>query len=362
MSLVSCRPGLGRHDSVPVFAETVFRDRLPRQHRIMPPAPPADSDTSISGHVASTSTLDTYKRGGEIKGTRRKATPNEGRELNLPAPAKLNRMLHIVGRRADGYHELQTLFQFVDHGDSLQLRSRDDGRILLDGDLDGVSSEDNLIVRAARLLQAHTGTSQGASIALTKRLPMGGGLGGGSSDAATTLVGLNALWSLNLSEDHLAELGLRLGADVPVFVRGRAAWAEGIGERLTPVELDTPWFVVVHPGISVSTPAVFRAPELTRDTPPITMARAIEGGASSWRNDCEPTVRQLYPDVAQALDWLNARAPSMLTGTGACVFARLASRAQALHLQAELEQEHPAWHVFCARGLNRSPLLDDLHI
>lgn len=282
--------------------------------------------------------------------------------MNLSAPAKLNRMLHIVGRRDDGYHELQTLFQFLDHGDRLQLESTADGHIVLDGELDGVDAEDNLILRAARLLQQFTGSSRGVRLSLTKRLPIGGGLGGGSSDAATTLVGLNALWSLNLSEDQLAELGLRLGADVPVFVRGRAAWAEGIGERLTPVELDTPWFVVVHPGVNVSTPAVFQASQLTRNTPPITMARAIKGGASSWRNDCEPTVRQLYPDVAQALDWLNARAPSMLTGTGACVFARLANRAEAQHLQAELEQEHPAWGVFCARGLNRSPLLDDLSI
>ncbi|ERL53068.1 4-(cytidine 5'-diphospho)-2-C-methyl-D-erythritol kinase [Halomonas huangheensis] len=288
-------------------------------------------------------------------------TTTQSAGLTLPAPAKLNRMLHIVGRRADGYHELQTLFQFLDHGDTLQLTSRDDGHIQFCGELGDLAAEDNLIVRAARLLQEHTGTTAGANLSLTKRLPMGGGLGGGSSDAATTLAGLNQLWSLDLDEDQLAGLGLSLGADVPVFVRGHSAWAEGIGERLTRVELDTPWFVVVHPGIGVSTPGVFQAPELTRDTPPITIARAIEGGTSSWRNDCEPTVRQLYPEVAQALDWLNARAPSMLTGTGACVFARVTSQTQALQLQAELECEHPEWHAFSARGLNRSPLLNALH-
>ena len=277
--------------------------------------------------------------------------------LTLPAPAKLNRMLHITGRRADGYHELQTLFQFLDHGDTLHLAPRDDGKIRLTPGIAGVAPEENLIVRAARRLQAESGCPLGADIHLEKRLPMGGGLGGGSSDAATTLLGLDALWRLGLTLERLAALGLALGADVPVFVHGHAAWAEGIGERLTPVTLDTPWFVVVHPGIEVATPAVFRAPELTRHTPPITMARALQGGASSWRNDCEATVRALYPPVAAALDWLSERAPTMLTGTGACVFARLATEEQADRLLAEIGGR---WQAFKARGLNRSPLHDVL--
>ncbi|MEQ5801671.1 4-(cytidine 5'-diphospho)-2-C-methyl-D-erythritol kinase [Halomonas sp. H10-9-1] len=283
-------------------------------------------------------------------------TPHAG-SLVLPAPAKLNRMLHITGRRTDGYHELQTLFQFLDHGDTLRLTLREDGEIRLAPEIPGVPHDHNLIVRAARRLQAVSGSPLGVDIHLEKRLPMGGGLGGGSSDAATVLLGLDALWGLGLSLDRLAELGLALGADVPVFVRGRAAWAEGVGEHLTPVDLDTPWFVVVHPGIEVATPAVFQAPELTRHTPPITMARALQGGASSWRNDCEATVRSLYPPVAATLDWLARRAPTLLTGTGACVFASLADEQQSDRLLAEIDGR---WQAFKARGLNRSPLHDAL--
>ena len=286
---------------------------------------------------------------------------SEADGFTLPAPAKLNRMLHIIGHRDDGYHELQTLFQFLDHGDSLHFCLRDDDRIVLHGSLEGVEPQDNLVYRAAALLQQISGSRQGVTIRVDKRLPMGGGLGGGSSDAASTLAGLNALWRLGLPNEKLAELGLTLGADVPVFVHGHAAWAEGVGEHLISVELDTPWFVVVHPGISVSTPEVFNAPELTRDSPAITMARALKGGASNWRNDCEPTVRQRYPEVAHALEWLNARAPSMLTGTGACVFATLDSEPGARRLMSELEAAHPGWHAFIAQGLNRSPLLDALN-
>lgn len=277
--------------------------------------------------------------------------------LTLPAPAKLNRMLHIVGRRHDGYHELQTLFQFLDHGDTLTLTPRRDGEIHLSPALEAVTHEDNLVVRAARLLQQTSHVSSGADIHLEKRLPLGGGLGGGSSNAATTLLGLNQLWQLSLSLERLAALGAQLGADVPVFIYGRAAWAEGIGERLTPVTLDTPWFVVVHPGISIATPRVFNDPQLTRDSRPITMARALQGGAPEWRNDCEPTVKLRYPQVAQALDWLSQYAPSMLTGTGACLFARLDSEQAAQALAAAANQR---WHAFVARGLNISPLHDAL--
>ncbi|WP_267873755.1 4-(cytidine 5'-diphospho)-2-C-methyl-D-erythritol kinase [Halomonas salipaludis] len=277
---------------------------------------------------------------------------SETRELVLPAPAKLNRMLHITGRRADGYHELQTLFQFLDHGDELRFRRREDGELQLSPALPGVAAGDNLILRAARLLQAKSGCGLGADIHLDKRLPLGSGLGGGSSDAATTLLALDRLWGLELGEEHLAALGLALGADVPVFVRGRAAWAEGIGERLTPVELDTPWFVVIHPGVEVSTPAVFQAPQLTRNTPPISMARALQG-AATWRNDCETTVRMLYPEVAGAIDWLAGQAPTMLTGTGACLFARLTSETQADSILQRISHD---WQAFKARGHNVSPL------
>ncbi|MFC3283533.1 4-(cytidine 5'-diphospho)-2-C-methyl-D-erythritol kinase [Litchfieldella rifensis] len=272
--------------------------------------------------------------------------------LTLPAPAKLNRMLHITGRRADGYHTLQTLFQFLDVGDTLHFSVRDDGIIGLAPAIAGVPHEDNLIVRAAQALHAETGCHLGVDIQLDKCLPMGGGLGGGSSNAATTLLALDRLWGLRLSRDRLAALGLRLGADVPVFVHGHAAWAEGIGERLTPVELDTPWFVVLHPGVTVATASVFNALQLTRDTPPISMARALQGGAP-WRNDCQVTVCERYPEVARAIEWLSGFAPTMLTGTGACLFARLTDERQA---DSILQRVDPGWHAFKAKGCNLSPL------
>lgn len=281
------------------------------------------------------------------------SAPTSRRTLSLPAPAKLNRMLHITGRRTDGYHELQTLFQFLDIGDTLHFTPRDDDAIRLTPALEGVADEDNLVVRAAGLLQAETGCRHGVDIHLDKRLPMGGGLGGGSSNAATTLLALNRLWALGLDEERLAGLGLRLGADVPVFVRGRAAWAEGVGERLTPVTLDTPHFVVIHPGVSVATARVFQAPELTRDTPAIRLSRALEGGASRWRNDCETTVRRLYPQVDEAIEWLAQRAPTMLTGTGACLFGRLTNVEEAASIARQVD---PRWHAFTAQGMNVSPL------
>ncbi|WP_404345265.1 4-(cytidine 5'-diphospho)-2-C-methyl-D-erythritol kinase [Vreelandella venusta] len=282
------------------------------------------------------------------------ATP---RTLTLPAPAKLNRMLHIVGRRQDGYHELQTLFQIIDLCDSLSFTLRQDGVIQLTTPLDGVAHDDNLIVRAAKLLQQRSGTSLGASITIDKHLPMGGGLGGGSSNAATVLVGLNQLWQLGHSPTTLAALGLTLGADVPVFVKGHSAWAEGVGEQLTQATLDTPWFVVIHPGVSVSTPAIFQDPELTRDSLPITMARALQGGVVEWRNDCEAIVRKRYPPIAEALDWLAQYAPSRLTGTGACLFAAFDSQKTA---QTVAEQANQRWQAWVARGLNTSPLQDAL--
>ncbi len=267
-----------------------------------------------------------------------------------PAPAKLNRFLHITGRRADGMHELQTLFQFLDYCDVLTFNLRDDSRVMRRNPLAGVDPDRDLTVRAARLLQEVADCSRGVEIHVDKRLPMGGGLGGGSSDCATTLVALNQLWGLGLPIDRLAELGLQLGADVPVFVRGNAAWAEGVGERLTAVDLDEPWFLIVRPDCEVSTGEVFNAPDLTRSTPPMTIRGFLDGGG---HNDCEPVVRALFPAVGEALDWLNERATACLTGTGACIFAAFATRAAAASVAAALPQR---WQGVVARGMNQSPL------
>ncbi|GAB2709965.1 4-(cytidine 5'-diphospho)-2-C-methyl-D-erythritol kinase [Halomonas garicola] len=288
--------------------------------------------------------------------TRRHSNPVPG-TLRLPAPAKLNRLLHITGRRDDGYHELQTLFQLLDLSDAVSLTPRSDGRLVLESALAGVAADDNLALRAARLLQRRAPAGCGASIKVDKRLPLGGGLGGGSSNAATVLVGLNALWQLGLSLDELATLGLGLGADVPVFVRGRSAWAEGVGDRLTPVRLETSWFVVIHPGVSVSTAGVFGDPQLTRHTPPINMARALQGGASTWRNDCEAVVRDRHPPVASALDYLARYAPAGLTGTGACVFAAFPHAPDARRIAQAAGEYGTAW---VAKGCNHSPLHDAL--
>lgn len=270
--------------------------------------------------------------------------------LILPAPAKLNLFLHITGRRADGYHELQTLFQFLDHGDELGFALREDGEIHLHTEVDGVPHDSNLIVRAARLLQQESGTTMGCDIWLDKRLPMGGGIGGGSSDAATTLVGLNHLWQTQLNEDRLAALGLRLGADVPVFVRGRAAFAEGVGEQLQAVELSEPWFLVAVPQVFVSTAEVFSAPELTRNTPPIKVRSLLEGGG---HNDCQPVVEARYPEVRNALILLNKFVPARLTGTGACVFGSFPNRDDADKVARQLPATLPS---FVAQGRNISML------
>lgn len=271
-------------------------------------------------------------------------------ELLLPAPAKLNLMLHILGRRADGYHELQTLFQFLDYGDELGFALRTDGEIRLHTDIAGVSHDSNLIVRAARRLQQQADCPLGADIWLDKRLPMGGGIGGGSSDAATTLLGLNHLWHLEWDEERLASLGLSLGADVPVFVRGRAAFAEGVGEKLTPLQLNEPWFLVAIPQVLVSTAEVFSDPELTRDTPPIKVRSLLEGGG---HNDCQPVVQKRYPEVHNALILLNKFVPTRLTGTGACVFGSFPNRDDADKVARQLPATLPS---FVAQGRNVSML------
>ncbi|SCZ57910.1 4-(cytidine 5'-diphospho)-2-C-methyl-D-erythritol kinase [Thiohalomonas denitrificans] len=276
------------------------------------------------------------------------------RASTWPAPAKINLFLHITGRREDGYHLLQTVFQFLDYGDELTFSLREDGRIERPSSLAGVAAEEDLVVRAARLLKKSSGCPLGADIRVDKRLPMGGGLGGGSSNAATTLVALNHLWGLGLSEEHLAALGLELGADVPVFVRGRAAWAEGVGEQLTPVELPEPWFVVIVPPASVSTAELFGAPELTRDCAPITIADFLSGAGS---NVFEPVVRSRYSAVAEALDWLTNHGPARLTGSGGCIFAPFSDQQQAREVLAVLPE---GWRGFVAQGRNRSPLLAHL--
>jgi 4-diphosphocytidyl-2-C-methyl-D-erythritol kinase len=272
-----------------------------------------------------------------------------------PAPAKLNLFLHITGRRADGYHTLQTVFQFLEAADRIRLRVTDSPQIRLLTPLPGVAPERDLTVRAARLLQTEADVPRGVEIEVDKCLPLGGGLGGGSSDAATVLVALNRLWDCGFSEGRLAELGLRLGADVPVFVRGRAAWAEGVGERLTPIAPPEPWYLVLVPPVTVSTAEIFSAPELTRQTPPITIADFLSGVGG---NDCEPVVRARYPVVGQHLDWLSRFGRARLTGTGACVFAEFPEHAAAQQALAQLPE---GWHGFVARGCNRSPLMQVLN-
>ncbi|UAN43756.1 4-(cytidine 5'-diphospho)-2-C-methyl-D-erythritol kinase [Serratia sp. JSRIV001] len=273
-----------------------------------------------------------------------------------PSPAKLNLFLYITGRRADGYHQLQTLFQFLDYGDTLTIVPRQDDQIQLLTPVEGVPDEQNLIVRAARLLQHHCTTHsiatlpRGADIGIDKRLPMGGGLGGGSSNAATVLVALNELWQCGLSDDQLADMGLTLGADVPVFVRGHAAFAEGIGEQLQPANPVEKWYLVAHPGVSIPTPVIFADAELKRDTPVRPLNALLQ---APYANDCEPIARKRFREVEQLLSWLLQYAPSRLTGTGACVFAEFDSEPAAL----QVLNQAPAWlRGFVARGVNVSPL------
>jgi 4-diphosphocytidyl-2-C-methyl-D-erythritol kinase len=268
-----------------------------------------------------------------------------------PAPAKLNLFLRITGRRADGYHALQTVFRLLDWGDELRLRVRPDGRICRIGDLAGVPAENDITVRAARLLQAHVGTTLGADIAIDKRIPMGGGLGGGSSDAATTLLALDHLWDTRLELDELAELGRQLGADVPVFVRGRSAWAEGVGEALTPLALPRRHYVVVDPGEQVATAALFQATELTRNAPRATISSFVSGETAE--NAFEPVVRARHPRVAAALDWLGGFGRAQLSGTGGCVFLEAPSALRAL---AIARQCPPPWRAQVAAGADCSML------
>jgi 4-diphosphocytidyl-2-C-methyl-D-erythritol kinase len=275
-----------------------------------------------------------------------------------PAPAKLNLFLHILGRRPDGYHELQTCFQFIDLCDEITIEVRADGQIRRALDIPGLPEGADLCLRAAHALKEATGSPLGADIRLRKRIPIGGGLGGGSSDAATCLAALNELWELNLPTEDLAALGLKLGADVPVFVHGRVAWAEGVGERLTPLYPPlapiAPNYLILKPNVFVSTAEVFQDPELTRNSAPITIHGFL---ASGGRNDCLGVVRRRYPEVAHALDWLSLFGSARLTGTGACVFLAC----ETMDLGQEIMRKMPPGFVgFLARGLNDSPLLEAL--
>ena len=278
--------------------------------------------------------------------------------LSCPAPAKLNLFLHVVGRRPDGYHLLQTLFRFIDLHDTLHFTLRDDGAVRRTNAIEGVTEEQDLCVRAARLLQKETGCALGADIAVEKHIPMGGGLGGGSSDAATALIALNRLWSLGLPRARLMQLGLSLGADVPVFVFGENAFAEGVGEELQPCPLPEAWYVVLFPPVQVPTAQIFAHPELTRDTVSITMRALLERqlrDGQQLHNDLQSVVCNLYPEVAHYLAWLNNFGKAMMTGSGACVFAEFTDHSQAEAVLARLPQD---MRGVVAQGLTRHPLHD----
>lgn len=273
------------------------------------------------------------------------------------APAKLNLFLHVVGRRSDGYHLLQSVFQLIDLCDVLHFDLRDDARIIRLTDVPGVPAESDLIVRAALLLKAHAAANgrsvPGVDIGIDKHIPMGGGLGGGSSDAATTLLALNHLWQLGLSRAELMQLGVTLGADVPFFLLGQNAFVEGIGEQLTAVNTADCWFVVIHPGVAVPTPAIFGAPELTRDTKVVKIADFSASHAGFGKNDLQAVAVQAFPAVADALQWLSHHGEARMTGSGACVFGRFASEPEA---RTVLQSIPASWRGWAVRALQRHPL------
>jgi 4-diphosphocytidyl-2-C-methyl-D-erythritol kinase len=269
-----------------------------------------------------------------------------------PAPAKLNLFLHVTGRRDDGYHLLQTAFRLIDFGDSIDIAVNDSGDVIHENPLPGVPAEADLMVRAARLLQQHSGTRQGCRLRITKRLPMGGGLGGGSSDAATVLMALNHLWRLGLSRHALQAMGLSLGADVPFFIFGRDAFAEGVGEALQAISLPPKWYVVLIPPVSVPTADIFSDPALTRDTKPIIMAAFPNGGV---RNDLEAVATRKYPEIAAHIEWLGQFGDAMMTGSGACVFAAFDTQVEAERVINAL----PAtMRGFIAPNMMQHPLFD----
>jgi len=279
-------------------------------------------------------------------------------EVSLPAPAKFNHFLHICGRRADGYHNLQTVFQFLDIADEMTFRLRPDSVIELQTAFDNIPPEDNLITKAARALQAFSGCKQGADISIQKRLPMGAGIGGGSSNAASTLIGLNHLWNTQLSKSQLQEIGVKLGADVPIFIHGHSAWAEGVGEQLTDILLPEKWYLLIFPPCHVPTARIFSHPELTRDSKMMKIAAFLEqGNSSQFRNDCETLVRKLYSEVDEALNVLSTYANARMTGTGACVFASFDTQQHALEVAKKLP---PQFRASISKSLNQSPVYSTL--
>ena len=294
------------------------------------------------------------------------------KQLVLPAPAKLNLFLHITGRRNDGYHELQTVFQLLDYSDEISLLLTSDGKITRastsDAELNNISYDADLCIRAAKLIQSQLTSNVenlGVEISLKKNLPIGGGIGGGSSDAATVLCGLNKLWNANLSIEKLADLGTQLGADIPVFVHGNSAWAEGIGEQLFPLQLEQRWFVIIHPKIFVSTADIFADQGLTRDCDTLKIARFLEGNrfnylAEEFSNVFETVVTKNYPEIAVAIDWLSTFSPARLTGTGSCVFAAFSNKNQAESVLTALSKSNHNWSGFVAEGVNQSPLYSAL--
>ena len=276
---------------------------------------------------------------------------------DCPAPAKLNLFLHVTGRRSDGYHLLQTAFQLIDRGDLLHFDLRTDGVIHRTTDVVGVPHDSDLIVRAARLLQQATGSTLGADIAIDKQLPMGGGLGGGSSDAATTLLALNHLWQTDLSRAELMQLALPLGADVPFFLFGRNAFAEGIGEEMTEISAPDCWFVVIEPGVSVPTSAIFGAPELTRNTKPVTLLDFSGMPTYLGKNDLQAVVAAKFGQVADALCWLERFGPTRMSGSGACVFAAFTSKTRADEAVDEAIKSTPGqWKAWVAKSMSQHPL------
>ncbi|HBV75449.1 MULTISPECIES: 4-(cytidine 5'-diphospho)-2-C-methyl-D-erythritol kinase [Vibrio] len=286
--------------------------------------------------------------------------------IKWPAPAKLNLFLYITGRRTNGYHDLQTLFQFIDHGDTLQFSPNKSGKLTITPEIKGVSLEQNLIWKAAEALRIEAQktlnivpSALGVDIQLNKTLPMGGGLGGGSSNAATTLIALNEIWSLNFSINTLANLGLTLGADVPVFVRGHSAFAEGIGEQLIQANPKEKWYLVIKPNVNIATAEIFTHPNLTRNTPKRELSTLLQ---QPYENDCEKIVTLLYPEVAKQLSWLLQYAPSRLTGTGSCLFAEFDTQQQATSILSKLNKQQNSNSVFgfIAKGVNISPLYKTL--
>ena len=272
-------------------------------------------------------------------------------KLSLPAPAKLNLFLHITGQKENGYHNLQTLFQMLDFGDRLEIESNDTGKIELSTNEKSIPNKENLILQAAQAVQSYAACDHGVKILLKKKLPIGAGLGGGSSDAATAILGLNAVWNLALTNTELLSIGSKIGADIPVFISGRTSWAGGIGEKLTPIDTPSKWFLIVTPDIFVSTSKIFSHPSLTRNTHPIKI-RATE--ENCWKNDCQLVVEDLYPEVKKVRKWLANFAPARMTGTGGSIFSSFSTEDDA---KAILKKIPKPWLGFVAKGVNRSPAL-----